>query len=72
MRTVIWFSFPPHNKNAVLKDSLNDAAYDGYMAFLTENVHAKLISDVRGHIYEGKYFEMFESQSKKYIGEDYE
>ena len=53
----IWFSFPPHNKNAVLKDSLNDAAYDGYMAFLTENVHAKLISDVRNHIYEGKYFD---------------
>ena len=53
----IWFSYPPHNKNAVLRDSLNEASYDGYNAFITENVHARLISDVRNHIYEGKYFD---------------
>ncbi|MBE6613825.1 MAG: hypothetical protein E7631_00790 [Ruminococcaceae bacterium] len=53
----IWFSFPPHNRNAVLKDSLQESAYDGYAAFLRENVHALLISDVRDHIYDGIYFD---------------
>ncbi|MBQ8642797.1 MAG: leucine-rich repeat protein [Clostridia bacterium] len=53
----ILFSYPPHNRNAVLDDSLDEESYDYYTAFLQENVHALLISDVRNYIYDAVYFD---------------
>ena len=53
----IYFSFPPYNKNAVADGYLNDAAYDYYMQYIRENIHAELISDVRYYIHEGQFFD---------------
>ncbi|MBQ8401717.1 MAG: leucine-rich repeat protein, partial [Clostridia bacterium] len=53
----ILFSFPPYNKNAVADGYLNDTALDYYMDYIRENIHARLISDVRNYIHEGQYFD---------------
>ena len=53
----VFFSFPPFNRNAVLPEHLDEQIYDSYMAYITENVHAELISDLRNFIHEGQYFD---------------
>ncbi len=53
----ILFSYPPHNKNNINKDSLNEKAYDSYNKWIAQTVHCPLISDVRNYIYPGQYFD---------------
>lgn len=53
----ILYSFPPYNKNAIAKEYRSEAAYDAYMEYIRENIHAELISDVRNYIHEGQYFD---------------
>lgn len=52
----IYFSYPPHNKNNIVKSSLNENAYDTYNAWIAQTVQCPLISDIRNYIYEAKYF----------------
>lgn len=53
----IVFSYPPHNKNNVEKDSLNDNAYNSYNQWISQTVNCTLISDVRNYLYGGEYFD---------------
>lgn len=52
----ILFSYPPHNKNNIEKDSNNEAAFDFYNNWISKTVKCTLISDIRDYIYTGQYF----------------
>ncbi len=53
----VLFGHPSYNYNAVLPEFQdNEEAYDNYNKYLEDTIHARLISDVRDYIYEGKYF----------------
>ncbi|MBR5223116.1 MAG: leucine-rich repeat domain-containing protein [Clostridia bacterium] len=52
----ILFSYPPHNKNNIEADSLNENAYNTYNKWTADTVSCQMISDIRNYIYNGEYF----------------
>lgn len=52
----IYFSYPPHNKNNIKAEHLNDKTYAAYNKWISETIDCPLISDVSNYIYKGQYF----------------
>ncbi|MBR5528635.1 MAG: leucine-rich repeat domain-containing protein [Clostridia bacterium] len=52
----VLLSYPPYNINACDSATLNDEGYDAYNSDMETVFDARLISDVRNYIHEGKYF----------------
>ena len=53
----VLFSFPPHNRLAVMPRFRSAKALESYMEFLDESIHATRISDLNNYIHEPKYFD---------------